>query len=282
MINLFSKTKNINKILTGYYKQYDNVKSGVISYYENKENLEYEHGQRLFGDIKSVLETTLNDGIEDIKGNYINIYENEFKYLMLKNDGSLDKWIKNSGLFSIPKFASEEFIELNYDFINEKSSVPLLNENILDLMEIHPVINEVKKCQKIRQQYFTQVDILNTLGNTKLRSNLEKANEKSLSILAEKQKYAEKFIFEFNSFIHQHLVFKTYDLEINLLDPRFNEKDLTEALMFFNIVLFFIENKTLGIQQSSKVFAKEEIFKNIGFNKEKWIPLFKQFGLEII
>ena len=120
------------------------------------------------------------------------------------------------------------------------------------------------------------------MGNTRLRPILEKSNDKCLNFVENKEEYVKIFLEEFNHFIHQHLVFKTYDIEIDFLDQNFDNESLKEALLFFNIILFLIEEKVIGIYQPKKVFAKKEIFNNFNFNKDKWLPLFKQFGLQIV
>ena len=146
----------------------------------------------------------------------------------------------------------------------------------------HDVIKEVRKCQNIRRKYFNQIKTLKKLPNSKNKPLLIKCHERSLKVLKEKENYAKEFLIRFNTFIHQHLVFKTYDLDIDFVNPDFDDEILEETLVFFNVVLDLIEDKQIGLHQPHKVFAKNEDFKEFSFDKEYWFPILKQFGLVVI
>jgi hypothetical protein len=276
---MFSKTKNLDKISTSYFKQYANITKALNEYTAREEDINYKHGVKLFGDVNKIITSQINDGLNDLKGNFTNIFENEFNYLKNKDEKSLIKWLNNSKNQPLPKFSSDFFITENYDFINDHSKTIFAK---ISLTEEHDVIKEVRKCQRIRIKYFNQKKILESFPNSKNKSLLEKCHLKSLSVLENKEIYAKNFISEFNHFIHQHLVFKTYELDIDFLNPEYTDEALTETLCFFNLILNLIETRQIGLHQPYKVFAKSEDFESFDFDKEYWLPILKQFGLVVI
>lgn len=279
IFNLFNKTKNLDKLYNLYIEQYSNIEEALEKFYKEESNLEYKHGVKMFGNVKDVLEQQINDGIEDIRTKFNHIFEIEFTKLKHENPKSLAKWVSSKEIAPVLKFASDDFLDANYDFIVDNFGVQTIS---LDDVEIHPIIKELIKSKKIRNKYFNQIKILDKMKNSKNKPLLLKANEKSLVILKEKEKYAKKFLEDFNSFIHRNIIFKTYDFDIDFENKDFNEKAFEEAVVFFSIIIFLLENKVIGLHQSHKVFLNKNDLNNFNLDENYWFDKFKPFGIEII
>lgn len=276
---LFSKTNNLDKIQKAYVEQYENISGAIEKFYLEQEHLNYQHGIKMFGDVKDVLQQQINDGVEDLKGNFNKYYEVEFTRVKNNNTKSLIKWLKTKNINPFYKFSTDEFVDSHYEFVFDNLDIEVL---FIEDIKNHPIVSEVIKCKNIRDKYFNQIKILNKIGNTRSRNLLTKCHEKSFNVLKEKEKYANEFIKDFNNFIHRNLVFKTYEFEINFEKPEFDNEAFKEAVIFFNIILHLIENKQAGLYVSNKVFLDSKSLDQFNFNKEYWLPKFKHFGIEVI
>jgi hypothetical protein len=277
--SLFSKTKNLDKIEKAMNEQYTNISSALDKFYSEKENLNYEHGVRMFGDVKDVLQQQINDGVEDLKGNFNKYYEIEFNRVKSVSEQSLIKWIKLRNINPFYKFSTDDFLDSHFEWAVDNFDIKVVS---IEEFEVHPIVSEVIKCKNIRDKYFNQIKILNKIGNIKSTKLLTKCHEKSFSILKDKEAYAKSFLVDFNNFIHRNLVFKTYEFEINFEKKEFDNESFQEAVIFFNIIIHLIENKHAGLFVSEKVFIEEKSLEKFNFNKEYWIPKFKHFGIEVI
>lgn len=279
MLKIFSKTKNINKIAEAYFSQYDNIKNALNQQASNADSIKDKHGIRLFGNVDKIIKIQIHDGIEDLKGDFTKIYESEFNLTKKESENSLRKWISKSKILPIPKFASDEFIEKNYDFISNCYNIPFVK---IDNLKESEVIQEVQRCLKVRDKYFNQKEILAHYPNSKNRGLLEKAHKKSLLKLKEKEEETNRFLLNFNKYIEHNMVFKKYDLDIDFVNPDFDSYILNESLFFFNIILHLINENKIGLFQPSKNFIKLEDLEKLDFNAKQWIPYFKQFGLIVV
>jgi len=100
--------------------------------------------------------------------------------------------------------------------------------------------------------------------------------------LTELEKTINDFVESFNGFIRHHFVDKIYDFSTDLLNKDFNTDTLREVILFFNIILNLIEDKKIGINQPDLVFIKNSEFNDIDFDKDFWLPLFRDFGIYIV
>ena len=275
----FSKTKNLDKIQKAYLEQYDNISSAIEKFYLEQGHLSYKHGVKMFGDVKGVLQQQINDGVDDLKGNFNKYYEVEFTRVKNESEKSLVKWLKTNKTNPFYKFSTDNFVDSYYEFVFDNLDIEVL---YIEDIKTHPIVSEVIKCKNIRDKYFNQIKILNKIGNTRSRNVLTKCHEKSFNVLKEKENYAKEFIQDFNNFIHRNLVFKTYEFEINFEKLEFDNEAFREAVIFFNIILHLIENKQAGLYVSNKVFLDSKSLNRFNFDKEYWIPKFKHFGIEVI
>jgi len=274
---LFSKTKSLSIIHSKFKLQYNNISVAVIEYLARKEDFDFIHGKRLFGDLESLITTQINEGIIDLKQNFTTAFENEFLYLRSKENKSLIKWL-NSPSTSIPKFVSQQFIANNIEFIFEHKIVPFCTISVRE----NEAIRNISFIKNTVSKYSKQNNFLSQLGNTHYKPLLLKSNLKSKKILTELEKTINDFVESFNGFIRHHFVDKIYDFSTDLLNKDFNTDTLREVILFFNIILNLIEDKKIGINQPDLVFIKNSEFNDIDFDKDFWLPLFRDFGIYIV
>lgn len=273
VINIFSKTKNLESVLNIYKDEFLKFNKAFSIYKENEEAFDNNkfffrnsvNKEQMDVQLKILTDTykllTYQKDEDGNRTDLIYLFEVEFNNLKSNNKNSLIRFI-NSNLFYLPRFVSNDFVEKNKELLKDyielavKKSDSLDEEN--DLSFIQKYTQSLVEYIKIKNKYESQKNILKEKPLPLLQSI--HANFEELNIAAYEQ-FQTQAVNLYRSLAGNMLI--NFDEDIFSINQNYKLEDES-----FSDWLIFINNlSTFSNNNYEKILIKRDKYDNILSNE---------------